>query len=91
MKAVRVVIRGRVQGVFFRGWTHDEALRLGLAGWVRNRLDGSVEALFAGPAAAVDEMLHLCRQGPSMAVVDAVDAHPAEAPAEPGFHYHPTA
>ena len=87
---VRAVIRGRVQGVFFRGWTHDQASRLGLAGWVRNRRDGSVEALFAGPAAALDQMLRLCRQGPPAAMVDAVETHSAEPPAEPGFHYRST-
>ncbi len=90
-KAVRAVIRGRVQGVFFRGWTHDQASRLGLAGWVRNRRDGSVEALFAGPTVTVNEMLRLCRQGPPAAIVDAVEAHPAEPPAEPGFRTRSTA
>ncbi len=89
-KVVRAVIRGRVQGVFFRGWTHDQASRLGLAGWVRNRRDGSVEALFAGPAAEVEQMLRLCRQGPSAAVVDAVEAHPAAPPAVAGFHTRST-
>ena len=49
--AVRVRITGRVQGVYFRGWTRDEAARLGLDGWVRNEADGSVTALIAGPAA----------------------------------------
>jgi len=90
-KAVRVVIRGRVQGVWFRGWTHHEAVRLGLDGWVRNRADGSVEALFAGPVAAVDAMLRRCRQGPPAAIVDAVEAHADQAPAEPGFHTRPSA
>ncbi len=90
-KAVRAVIRGRVQGVFFRGWTRDQASRLGLAGWVRNRRDGSVEALFAGPAAAVDQMLRLCRQGPPAAIVGAVEAYPAEPPAKPGFRTRSTA
>ncbi len=85
-KAVRVVIRGRVQGVWFRGWTVHEASRLGLDGWVRNRADGSVEALFAGPAAAVDEMARRCRRGPPAAIIDAVDTHADQAPAEPGFH-----
>jgi acylphosphatase len=89
-KAVRLVIRGRVQGVWFRGWTVHEASRLGLDGWVRNRADGSVEALFAGPAAAVDEMARRCRRGPPAATIDAVDTHAAQAPAESGFHARPT-
>ncbi len=89
-KAVRVVIRGRVQGVWFRGWTVHEASRLGLDGWVRNRADGSVEALFAGPVTAVDEMLRLCLRGPPTATVDAVDAHADQAPAESGFHTRAT-
>jgi acylphosphatase len=74
--AVRVRITGRVQGVWFRGWTRQEARRLGLAGWVRNMPDGSVEALFTGPGAAVDTMLVLCRQGPPHARVDGVEATP---------------
>ena len=53
-KAVKVRILGRVQGVWFRAWTAEEATRRGLAGWVRNRRDGSVEAFFAGAAALVD-------------------------------------
>ena len=66
-KAVRVVIEGRVQGVWFRGWTAEEARRLNIRGWVRNRRDGAVEAVFAGAAADVDEMVAACRQGPPMA------------------------
>jgi acylphosphatase len=89
-KAVRVVIVGYVQGVWFRAWTRQQATRLGLDGWVRNRADGAVEALFAGPVAAVDEMLRLCWQGPPLASVYRVEARPAEPPAEPGFHYRPT-
>ena len=90
-KAIRVVIEGRVQGVWFRGWTVDEASRRGLRGWVRNRRDGSVEALFAGDEGKVDEMVALCRQGPPAAVVTNVTEHPADAPPEPGFRHAPTA
>jgi acylphosphatase len=89
-KAVRVVIVGYVQGVWFRAWTRQQATRLGLDGWVRNRADGAVEALFAGPVAAVDEMLRLCWQGPPLASVHYVEARPSEPPPEPGFHYRPT-
>ncbi|MBI3113843.1 MAG: acylphosphatase, partial [Rhodospirillales bacterium] len=77
-KAVRVVIEGRVQGVWFRGWTVDEASRRGLRGWVRNRRDGSVEALFAGAAESVDDMVNACRTGPPAARVETVAEYPAE-------------
>ena len=63
-KGVRVVISGRVQGVWFRGWTVDEATARGLSGWVRNRRDGTVEAVFEGAPAAVDAMIEACRSGP---------------------------
>ena len=69
MRGVRVVITGRVQGVGFRLWVEAEAVSRGLAGWVRNRHDGSVEAVFSGEADAVDAMLEACRNGPSMALV----------------------
>jgi acylphosphatase len=72
-----VSIRGRVQGVSYRAWTADEARRRGLEGWVRNRRDGSVEAVFAGAENIVADMLAACRLGPSSARVDAVDASPA--------------
>ncbi|MBN9011865.1 MAG: acylphosphatase [Rhizobiales bacterium] len=69
-----VSIRGRVQGVGYRAWTADEARRRGLEGWVRNRRDGSVEAVFFGAEDIVADMLAACRLGPSSARVDAVDA-----------------
>ncbi len=72
VKAVRVRILGRVQGVGFRYWTVDEASRRDLDGWVRNRSDGSVEAVFAGPPRNVDGMLAACGDGPSSAVVNCV-------------------
>ena len=67
-----VTIRGRVQGVGYRAWVEHQAIALDLAGWVRNRRDGSVEAVFAGPAGAVATMIAACRRGPSSARVDAV-------------------
>jgi len=70
---VSVRIRGRVQGVWYRGWTEEEAARRGLRGWVRNRRDGSVEALFCGPAAIVDDMIEACRRGPPAARVETVE------------------
>jgi acylphosphatase len=69
-----VVVRGRVQGVGYRAFVEDTALRLGLEGWVRNRRDGTVEAVFCGPADVVGGIIEACRQGPSGARVDAVDA-----------------
>jgi len=66
----RVRVSGRVQGVFFRGWTRDEARQLGVAGWVRNCPDGSVEAHIEGEEAAVDQLIARMRSGPSGAEVD---------------------
>jgi acylphosphatase len=73
----RVTIRGHVQGVGFRAWTEHEARRRALEGWVRNRRDGSVEAVFAGAPEAVADMIGACRRGPAHARVDAVEAHEA--------------
>ena len=69
----RVTIRGRVQGVGFRYWVEQQAMRHDLAGWVRNLGDGSVEALFSGPAEVVATMIASCRRGPASASVDAVE------------------
>ena len=90
-KQVRVVISGRVQGVWFRGWTIQEASARGLDGWVRNRRDGSVEAVFSGEAANVEAMLEACWQGPERAMVKAVDQSAYEAPVAGGFSVKPTA
>lgn len=73
----RIVVRGRVQGVGYRAWTEDTAIINGLDGWVRNRRDGTVEALFAGLAETVEAMIEACRRGPQSARVDAVDVHDA--------------
>lgn len=72
-----VTVRGRVQGVGYRAFVVDEAARCGLEGWVRNRRDGSVEAVLAGSAAAVEAALAACRRGPGPARVDSLDAEPA--------------
>ena len=80
--AVRhVTIRGRVQGVGYRAWVERQAGAHGLEGWVRNRRDGSVEAVFAGPADIVADMVTSCRQGPPSAGVDTVDDQPARSDA----------
>jgi acylphosphatase len=76
---VQVVVRGRVQGVGYRAWVDDQATLNGLEGWVRNRQDGGVEALFAGPAQDVAEMVALCRRGPPAARVDSVSDTPVGA------------
>jgi acylphosphatase len=69
----QVVIRGRVQGVGYRAWMEATAEERGVEGWVRNRRDGSVEAVFAGPEELVLTMIELCRAGPPGARVDAID------------------
>jgi acylphosphatase len=68
-----VTIRGRVQGVGFRLWVEENASLHDLEGWVRNRRDGSVEAVFAGPAPAVERMIEICRRGPPGCRVQVVD------------------
>jgi acylphosphatase len=69
----RLIVHGRVQGVWFRGSTERQARALGVAGWVRNRPDGSVEAVFEGDAGAVARAVAHCRQGPPGARVDRVE------------------
>ncbi len=83
--SLRVTIEGRVQGVWFRGWTVEQARTRRLDGWVRNRSDGCVEALFSGPPDAVAAMVQACRRGPPAAHVTDLRTEPAEAPSEPGF------
>ena len=89
--ALRVRIEGRVQGVGFRYWMIDQAAALALDGWVRNRRDGVVEAVFAGPSGAVADMLRRCRRGPAFARVDGLAETPETDPVEPGFRALPTA
>jgi len=74
-----VVIRGRVQGVGYRAWTEVTALERGLQGWVRNRRDGAVEAVFDGAEDEVAAMIAECRAGPPGARVDAIDQREATA------------
>jgi len=70
---VHLRIKGRVQGVFFRYETQSVAQRLGLVGWVRNRLDGSVEVVAEGEKEKLDELIKWCHQGPPLARVDSVE------------------
>lgn len=72
-----VIISGRVQKVGYRQWCVTEATRRGLKGWVRNRTDDTVEAVFAGPAQAVAAMLEACRKGPRPARVDKIQVEEA--------------
>lgn len=90
-RTVRVRIEGRVQGVGYRYWTERVAGELGLSGWVRNRRDGAVEALFSGPATAVGSMLDRCREGPASARVAAVTVLEEGGAASHGFQVLPTA
>lgn len=89
MTARLLTIQGRVQGVGYRDWMLREAQRMGIHGWVRNLADGSVQALVAGEAAAVQAMVEACRRGPLFARVRHVAESPADAadmaPGEPGF------
>ncbi|MFZ0692671.1 MAG: acylphosphatase [Alphaproteobacteria bacterium] len=91
-KTVRLKIFGQVQGVFYRAWTVGEATKRGLDGWVRNRFDGSVEAVISGPAAKVDELVAACRTGPPRAQVSRVNVGEVdESEARgPGFRQSPT-
>ncbi len=79
-------IQGKLQGVFFRRWVVQEATRRGIRGWVRNRADGSVEAVLSGETAAVRGMVKACQQGPPAAEVSEVAQTPSEThPTEDDF------
>lgn len=81
----RVVAHGRVQGVFFRDTVSGEAERRGVAGWVKNRDDGTVEAVFEGPPDAVEAMVELCGSGPESADVERLEAGQEEPEGLSGF------
>lgn len=81
----RVVVHGDVQGVFFRDTTRDEAERRGVAGWVTNRDDGAVEAVFEGDPEAVAALVAFCREGPSRASVERVEEETEEPEGLDGF------
>jgi acylphosphatase len=87
----RLLVHGRVQGVWYRGWTVDQAEALGLDGWARNCRDGHVEILVSGPDAAVNELIERCHRGPSAARVERVDIMETDEPAPEGFAQRPSA
>jgi acylphosphatase len=88
--AVRVFMSGRVQGVWYRGWTVKTATACGLRGWVRNRRDGRVEALLIGPAEAVEAVIRDCHHGPPAARVDGLKRMNAADDGSVGFDQLPS-
>ena len=89
-KSARLIIKGRVQGVSYRYWAVGEARNRHLDGWVRNRGDGTVEAVFGGPAETVDEMIEACKKGPPASRVTEIEIHPEKTMPEHGFRQLPT-
>ncbi|HZZ34464.1 MAG TPA: acylphosphatase [Caulobacteraceae bacterium] len=89
-RAFRLTVRGRVQGVGYRWWASDEARRLGIDGWVRNRRDGSVEILAIGAEEAVQRLIEACRRGPPAAAVNSVECADADDDGSAGFYDRPT-
>jgi acylphosphatase len=82
---IRVIIEGRVQGVYYRAWTVSEAKARGLTGWVRNLASGEVEAVFCGPQEKIEEMIEACKDGPPAARVDAISRHAHDEPPPADF------
>ena len=91
METVHLRISGRVQGVGYRAWAVRTAARLGLRGWVRNRADGTVEALIIGDARSLSAMVEACRQGPRAATVTDIAISEAEGDGSSDFAARPTA
>lgn len=89
-RTVRLRIEGRVQGVGYRAFVDMRANELGLTGWVRNRIDGSVEAVMQGTHVQVEQMLALCRKGPPAARVERIEISDEETGAFRGFEVRPT-
>jgi len=90
MRTLRLRITGRTQGVGYRDWARREALRLRLSGWVRNRSDGTVEALICGQGEALELFIARAREGPPAARVDDILREPSEPPAHLDFRILPS-
>lgn len=90
MKTYHVTISGKVQGVWYRAWTSETASKLGLNGWVRNRLNGTVEAVFSGEETALTQMLETCKEGSPAARVDNINYTEISELPEKGFRQLPT-
>ena len=88
--AVRLIIEGRVQGVGFRAFALEAALRRGVRGWVRNRRDGTVEALLVGAEPDVAAVIASCREGPRLSLVTKLSAEPAADDGTQSFHERAT-
>ena len=86
LRRVRLVVSGRVQGVWYRGSMEEEALRLGVAGWVKNRPDGSVEAVAEGAPQKIEALIAWCWKGPPAASVGNVEVHDEPVQGLRGFH-----
>ena len=91
VRSLRIAITGRVQGVAFRDWMRTEAQALRLGGWVRNRRDGSVEAVISGEPRSVEDMLARCRRGPPAARVKEIVVLSEEDAPSTSFAIRPTA
>ena len=89
--ARKLRVHGGVQGVFYRAWSVETARALDLRGWVRNRLDGSVEMMIQGEEEALLRMIERCRQGPPAARVERIDIEASDEEAPGGFEKRPTA
>ena len=89
-RTVHVVVSGHVQGVWYRGWMVESARALDLRGWVRNRRDGTVEAVFGGPEPAIEIMLTQCHSGPPAARIDSVTAVAWDGETGTCFHQLPS-
>lgn len=87
---MRLRIEGRVQAVGYRNFIIAEAQRLGVDGWIRNRSDGTVEALASGETKAVEALITACMRGPAGSKIDNVELHNSKAPEEKGFHRRPS-